>query len=528
LSRLPPSPQGERRDYYSELIEGPRWLRKEQADARIAWFETLPWEHKERTLFRFEAVLKGLVCFGNTANHPGAVRGGEPITARDFSREMDVVRASLRAAVELGRALSGDVESSSAFQRYVESVVAQDHARIQMARRSLNQDTPEQSLALLSAVLRDQLEVVDALPARSPVPHRVFSAAAHLAQREIHRSEFFDPLESLEFRSEFDRIRSVAILEVMAAIESDSSRRVAALAFLALFRLLRYIDLVDEEHSRAAGLGLVFSFLSLLRSDAEALAAFFSKEATTWISEGFGREYESCGPDEIVRRFDAFGDEFRNLRALRELLASLGNQLRLELRKVYEQHLPALDAVDDPVELSLALERSMALLRSFLQNAIVLLAREFVFALDGEAVFDDFTSNRARSERLRRDIWMFQQILRGFIEKAKSSPAAADQWAGMSTFRYVREFVSYFKSMGYQLLRFSDYARFDEFMNLIEPLREGDVLEEAQLANVVSVCRDFNGFLEQMFSAVSLRSELKGIEFDKRDAARTLKLFLEH
>jgi hypothetical protein len=517
-----------RRDYYTKFIEGSRWLRKEQADARTAWFNELGWEHKERTLFRFEMLLKGLVCFGNPANHPGTARREEPFVARDFSRELDAVRAAVRSVVELGRALSGEVENTSVFQRYVESVVVLDHARIQMARRSLNQDTPQQSLTLLVAALRDLLDVLDGLPAGAPVPFRLFSASIRLAQREVHRSEFFDPLASLEFRAEFDRIRSPVVLEAITGIESDPSRRVAALTFLSLFRLLRYIDLVDEEQAKVTGFGPLFAFLALLRSDAEALASFFSKDSATWISDGFGREFEASDPPTLTTRFGELEREFSSLKSLRELLESLGNQLKLELRKVYEQQIPALSTVEDQRELTNAIERSTSLARSFLQNAVVLLVQEFRPGVEGEAVFEDFTSNRARSERLRRDVWMFQQILRAFIEKAKGSTAAADHWAGMSTFRFVREFVSYFKSMGYQLLRYSDYARFDEFMRLVEQLRDGDVLEEAKLSGVVRTCEDFNGFLEQMFEAVGRRAELEGAPFDRRDAARTLKLFLGH
>jgi hypothetical protein len=528
LSALGGQPAPPRRDYYTEFIEGSRWLRREQAEARTAWFNELRWEHKERTLFRFEMLLKGLVCFGNPANHPGTQSREEPIVARDFAREMDAVRAAVRSIVELGRALCGEVENTSVFQRYVESVVAHDHARIQMARRSLNQDTPQQSLSLLVSALRDLLDVLDGLPPDGPVPFRLFSAAIRLAQREVHRSEYFDPLASLEFRSEFDRIRSVVVLEVIAGIESDPSRRVAALTFLSLFRLLRYIDLIDEEQAKVSGFGPLFAFLALLRSDAEALATFFSKDSAAWISEGFGRGFEACDPAELSARFADLEREFASLKSLHELFESLGNQLRLELRKVYEQQIPVLASVEDQKELASAIERSTSLARSFVQNAVVLLVREFKPGVEGEAVFDDFTSNRARSERLRRDIWMFQQILRAFIEKARGSTAAADQWAGMSTFRFVREFVSYFKSMGYQLLRYSDYARFDEFMKLVEQLRDGDVLEENKLVGVVRTCEDFNGFLEQMFEAVGRRAELGGAPFDRRDAARTLKLFLGH
>ena len=121
---------------------------------------------------------------------------------------------------------------------------------------------------------------------------------------------------------------------------------------------------------------------------------------------------------------------------------------------------------------------------------------------------------------------MFQQILRAFIEKATSSASAADKWSGINTFHFVREFVNYFRSMGYPLLRYTDYEQFDQFMRLVDRLREGDVLEVQRLENVVESCKDFKTFLGDTFDLVGQREELKGIPFNRKEAARTLKLFL--
>lgn len=526
-SLLPSEPPG--RDYYTEFIEGSRWLRKEQADARTAWFEELSWEHKESTLFRFEMLLKGMVCFGNPANHPGPLTGRESSASREFNVEMGMVRSVLRSIVLTGRVLSGDRDNSRVFRNYLESVVAQDHARLQMAKRSLSQDTPEQSLSLLLTAMKDLLEVCEGLSLGAGVSPKLFSSVIRLAQREIHRSEYFNPLASLEFRIEFDRIQIVEVLEVIAGIESDPARRVTALTFLALFRLMRYLDLIkDELHLEDGGVGPLFAFLALLRSDAGALSLFLVQDAAAWMSEGFGRAYESCDPEQVKEAFDGLSVEYEGLKSLRELLSSIGNQLDLELRKVFEQQIPPLEAEKDADELTEAIEKSTSSLRSFLQNSIVLLAREFSETLEGESVFVDFTSDRARSERLRRDMWMFQQILRAFIAKAKGTTDATDQWAGMNTFRFVREFVKYFKSMGYQLLRYSDYSRFDKFMALIDRLRDGDVLEAQRLSQIITACEDFHAYLGQMFEAVGKREELEGVVFDRKDAARTLKLFLGH
>jgi hypothetical protein len=525
LSTLLPSPPLGR-DYYTEFIEGSRWLKKEQADARTAWFEDLPWEHKETTLFRFEMLLKGLVCFRNPVNHPGPPLGEDMVMGREFNAELVLVRSMMRNIAETGRVLIGKKDHSFVFKRYLESVLVQDHARARLAKTALAQDTPEQSLTLLVEALKDHLDVMEGLFPTSHVSFRLFSSVIKLVQREINRSEYFDPLASFEFRSEFDRIKNVEVLEVIANIESDPSRRVGALAFLSLFRMMRYLDLIAQEQAEGSSMGPLFAFLALFRSDAGALASFLRKDAASWISDGFGRLYESYQPEMISRRFDNLIVEFDKLKSLRELLGSMGNQLELELRKMYEYHIPALETVKSKDDLSLCILQATGSLRSFVQNSIVLIAREFFPKVEGERLFVDFSSDRARSERLRRDIWMFQQILRAFMAKAKGSVGVTDQWAGMSTFRFVKEFVDYFKSMGYQLLRYSDYTRFDNFMSLVNRLRDGDVLEVQRLSLVVSECEDFQAFLGQMFDAVSRREELAGEPFDRKDAARTLKLFL--
>jgi len=514
------------RDYYTEFIESSRWLRQEQATARTAWFDELPWEHKEHTLFRFEMLLKGLVCFGNPVNHPGPPKRAEPVVAREFNNELDVVRTVIRATVDCGRQLSGGKDNSLVFQRYLESVLVQDQARIQIAKQSLSQDTPEQSLALLLGAMQNLQEVIEGLALTPHVSYRLFSSVIRLCQREIHRSVYFDPLAALEFRTEFDRIRSVEVLEVINGIKLDPGRRVAALAFLALFRQLRYLDLIANEQAEGQSFGPVFAFLALLRSDARALSIFLRRDSAGWLANGFGRLYETVGPEQLTERYPRLETDFGTLKSLRELLGSLGNQLGLELRKVYEQQIPALENVETKDDLSQAIDQAMGYLRGYLQNAIVLLAREFNPDLDGERLFVDFTSEQIRSARLRRDIWMFQQILRAFIAKAHGSADAADQWGGLSTFRFVRDFVSYFKSMGYQLLRYSDYDRFDRILSLVDRLRDGDVLEVQRVNQVITACEDFLAFLGQMFDAVSRREELRGVAFDRRDAARTLKLFL--
>ena len=516
-----------KRNYYIEFIEGSRWLRKEHAAARVIWFDNLILPDKENVLFEFEMLLKGLICFGNPVNHPGPPLRGEPAVARVFKDELGVAREIIRRIIAIGRKLSRDTGNSLIFQRYLESIIGQDEARFKMVKRSLDQDTPAQSLTLIIGAFSNLLEITEGLSRLPHVSFRLFSNIIHLAQREIHRSTFFDPLAALEFREEFDKVRPDKILQLIQNIESEPARRVMSLTFLSLFRLLKYLKCIHRAISQKVPPGVLFAWLAVLRSDIRALIIFFKREAARWLSSGFGKLYDRLTPETLSSMYGNLREEFQHLRSLKELLASTGDQLRLEQVKAYEQQIPAIGSIDDWQQFTEQTDSACNGLSAFVQNAAVLLAREFEPAMQGKRMFVQFVSARERSDRLRRDIWMFQKVLRAFIEKTKGSARVTDRWSGMSTFRFVREFVGYFRSMGYQLLRYSDYAEFDKFMQLVDRLREGDVLEVQRVSNVIAACEDFMSYLDRTFEAVSQREELKDCPFDRREAARTLKLFLK-
>ena len=65
-----------------------------------------------------------------------------------------------------------------------------------------------------------------------------------------------------------------------------------------------------------------------------------------------------------------------------------------------------------------------------------------------------------------------------FYTKAQASPAE-DGWAPVYNFGYVREFLAYFRAMGYPLLRSADYPRFDAFMKAMSRLEDTDLVDPA-------------------------------------------------
>jgi hypothetical protein len=117
--------------------------------------------------------------------------------------------------------------------------------------------------------------------------------------------------------------------------------------------------------------------------------------------------------------------------------------------------------------------------------------------------------------------------VRAFSTKAKHSPGD-DRWAAVYSFEYVREFLAYFKAMGYPLLRSTDYPRFDAFLAAMDDLRETDLVDPARLEKATEECARFYEFLTELFENISKRDVLAGVPFDRRAAAATLALYLGH
>jgi hypothetical protein len=176
-------------------------------------------------------------------------------------------------------------------------------------------------------------------------------------------------------------------------------------------------------------------------------------------------------------------------------------------------------------ELRRTTETAIAGLRPAIRNAILFLGKALGTSLEERGVFDDRMAKSEASERLRRDVWMFSQILRAFAAKASHTREASD-WNAVNDFQYVREFLSYFRSMGYPLLRSADYPRFDAFLAAMAKLSDTDLVDPSRLGDAVQECIAFQSFLEQLFDRISLRDELGAIPFDRRSAAEALRMYL--
>jgi hypothetical protein len=513
------------RDVYANLLRDSRGLRRDQASARDSWFAQLPWDKKEQTLFELEMLLKGIACFGNPRNHPGAPRATADV-AHDFLEELRILRDGMSQINALVRHLLGDREKAYTFSRYLETVLPEDSARGRLLQEQLTQDTPEESLFVLRNAFGAFQDLTDGLLRLDYVGHRLYSALHGTITREVGRNVFFNPLMALEFRPEFDRIRSGEMLEALHEVRSEAAHRVVALTTLSLFRVLRYLDLVDRYASEPSSARRSYLILAVVRSDLRALARYLGRHAADAIADGLERDLLAVHALDIAEQREALGRETLWLGTLRNALETVASSLRVEVRKTFLRDLPGPSDGVAGAELGPALVVATAAIRASVHHAITSVCRVLApdrppprLALDGAA-------RRAESERLRREVWMFMQILRAFIAKAQAAEGSADRWAGASSFQFVRDFLAHFRAIGYQLVRSNDYERLDPFLAALDQLRDVDLLETERLEAAVSECHRFYEFLGELYAEISQRTELKDVPFDRKDAIETLRIYL--
>ena len=514
-------------DPYSDLLTSTRRLPREQRAEREAWLGALEIDGKDELLFEFEVLLKATACFSNPRNHPGPPRRSV-VVAQDFRPALQVFRDGLQRAIALARQLLGPLDRAFVFHRYLETVLPEDSARSRLIAQGALQATPATSLVTLRQGLTASHEVIDGILRLQRVPFRLFHALVSTTYREVDRSAFFNPLSALEFRPEFDRIKSAQVLDLIRSMPGVEAHRLVALTFLSLFRMLRYLALlqrfVTEVGPRRQQMGSAYLVLSVLRSDARALGDHLRQRAGALLAEGFERDLMRVPVSELRARSPNLRASGHHLIGIKSALEGITGSLRLELRRAFQHDLPEPGTLSGP-EFRASLEATIENLRPALQNSVLFLGKALGVSLEHGGVFDDQAARRETSERLRRDVWMFAQIVRAFSSKAQHSQGE-DGWSPLHGFQYVREFLAYFRAMGYPLLRAADYPRIDLFMAAMTRLEDTDLVDPARLEDAIDECVAFHGFLTRLFDDISKRDDLAGVPFDRRGAAAALKLYL--
>lgn len=514
------------RDFYAEFLYESRGLSEGQLGERTRWFEALAVDNKHSLLFEFEVLLKGLACYANPKNHPGP-RRSVSLVAQNFSTQLEHYHAALGRLVKLSQRLLARADRAFVFQRYLESVLDDDTSRSRLSRST--QDSIEDSLLALRQGLTSLQETTFAIARSERVTYRTFYALASLAQREVSTSAYFNPLTAVEFCPEHDRAPHPRLLALFSSLEGQDARRLLTLTTLSLLRLRRYVHLaqqISRRESRRESRGALQLVLAVLHSDARALVRYIELRAGEALARGYERDLLRTPANELAGRSRDLRSNGQQLRELREALTGIAASLRAELKRAFERELAPTDA-DTPLhELRGQVDRAAAHLEPALENGVLVLGRVLGVRLDDEGLFAEIPSRRARSERLRLDVWMLAQVVRAFLEKVRALPHHEERWDGPPTMQFARDFVRYFRAMGYPLLRAADHPEVAPFLMALGRLLDSDHVDPIHVDHAARHAEAFRDYLMALHHRIGEREELADEPFDRRRGAEQLRLYL--
>ncbi len=474
------------RDFYADLMRDTQGSRAGVLAERERWLRGLSIEGREAQLFEFEMLLRGVERYFSLHNVMGDAQE-RPLVTRDFHEELEDVRDAIHRAIRIARRLQDpDSDSKMVFRKYVETQLADDRIRRAFLEEELDQDTPQESLFVLREAFESLRNLIDHLLKLPACGLGLFTDVGNLALREIVLNRYFRPFRPLEFRAEYDRLRSVRLLDLLAT-QPQETRALFTTAFLALFRLVHYLSFVeqtgeDSAHRRSRVV------LALVRSDAVSLVAYLRQELAAQV-----------GP----KRLKAAG-----LRAARDIAK--------ETNRIVREVLVELDGGKDA-----AMKAAAAFTGLFRAQVVALVEALEPGAAAGEDPFASLVSQEALAQRLRKDLWVFGQLCRSteLALRGEDVPAAERALTAL------KSYLGYFHDGGYQLLRYSDYEPFDRFTALLVELPwppEGPSIR----GRLAEDLRHFTQTLESTFASVSRRVLLHGRSFDRKEAEALRDRFL--
>ncbi len=464
------------RDFFFELFKDSDNQRPHFLLEREAWFRNLELNRKEERLFELEMYLRAVGCFFNLHNQ--FLQDRDQAITRDFSAELKVLAAALERGTALSQLLlDRGLASSFDFQSYIENQVAPDYLRLQMLRRTLDQKRPEESLYLLNRCFRDLKKIIDHLLKRPPCTYSLFYHLGQVVTREIAFNRFFNPLLILEFKPEYDRIRSVVILDAMRKIEDRSECRAASKVFLALFRLLHYLRYIPRS-GRARILRRSLILFTLFHSEANTLAGFLRVLAgrSPQAEGGLGQAAGMVAASLRAQLVDLFGGELVQLDV--ERAALLGQEER-------------------------SVASGSALLEAFIKECIGVFVQVYQPEASVAELFDSDRNQLEQSARLRSDLWLFKEILERLLRTAQASPAGR-----LYIPTHLARFSDYFLETSYNFLRYGDGGPFERYHAVLtEGLRHSGSNGTWSVRFLEDTAR-FRDYLIETYDLVCRRAEL--------------------
>ena len=412
-------------------------------------------------LFGMETWLKGIRSFFNLENLPLGNEEKADLLNRNFAWEIKIVRQAVQICeAHACRVMEPENNDKVEFEQFIENQMRKARILDFHISRIVEQMTPWDSISQLLESLNDFRITIDALKEKTHLDYQLFLSLGRCYRRELQNCRYIDMLMSQRFRMQYDHIENKYLTDVLRSIPDNSFRRNAALAFLYLFRFLKYLGFVSLDLKRDRPLRQNMVIFSLLHEEMGNLSDF--------LKAHFIKAREIDG-------------------SLRSAAGLIAYSLQTESQRVINTELVSMSREMEPANIYARMENSHGLLSSCCQSAILTLAQAIDKSFDATVLFPFRAEHLATAEKLRKDLWELRQWMADVLQNREE----------LDTSRIIARFTS-FKDTSLRFLMYRDWHEFESFLDALTTT--------SSFIEIRTRMRKFVSFLEALIQEVSKRS----------------------
>ncbi len=444
-----------------------------QTEAREDWVACS--RQDNNILFsELDVLLRALDRYFNTEN----LTFSENITGKNFYEELVTARDTIIRVLSVLEVIMPESKKNAYwFQKYTETKYLSAR-KIDAFREDLyKQDTQEKGLYLLYEAFINLRGLITDLLRGGNIFYLGFTNVGHLISKAVRENIFFNPFRK-DLNPEFDRISNAAISAIVRALSDKEEKKQISVIYIYMFRLLRMLGFVEITTQRSVSLHSSLMVLILLRSEINIFRSSVEK---------------------ALRKI-------KN-RELHGLLQSLSYQFAMENKRVYLQELKDINRRKNAVHFRGKIENSHGILKNLFEYSILQITQFYSSGIKGEEIFESFMTRKEQSLRLREDIFALHKFLT-LMEKKADFPHER-----LQVFESLKNYMLYFESFTFRLLRYDDYEEFILFFSEFNSIKKGMILD-ANFQGVMEKAMHFRIFLETTLRHIGNRTELGGTDVD--------------
>jgi hypothetical protein len=454
--------------------------------------ETEDWAHNAKKthhqLFsELDVLLRALDRFFDMES---LTFSNEDLTNKNFYEELVTARdAILRVLGILEVVIPESRKNAYWFQKFAETKLLTTRKRDDFRETLYRQDTLERGLYLLYDSFINLKGIISDLIRTGSISYMGFMNIGHMIGKEIRENRYFNPF-SKAVNPEFDTISHPKVSEVVKSIERPEVKKQISVIYVYLFRFSRFLRHVDIETPRPVSLNASLIVLILMKSEVAVFRAYIEKE---------------------LRKI---GDP-----ELQMILKAIAYQFSMESRRVFHQEMRDILRKKASPHFRGKIENCHGILKNLTEQSIVQLTQYFRPEIPGEEIFASFVTKLQQSIRLREDIFMLHRFISILEERAGNDPAR------VRAFESLRNYMLYFESFTFRLLRHDDYEEFAMFFNEINTAK-GEAVAGAEFPKLLERIRHFKIYLETTLRHIGNRSELNDKDIDMERVENLIRQYL--